>query len=98
MSFAIIAAAVATRIDKPLTWWRTHLSDESRRLLARLWLWPFLAFLVLSFVDLEIAVVGDNPSLINTLPPFVFAVLFLGVVAGFAHDIDRQTDSHQILF
>ena len=96
MSFAIIAAAVATRIDKPLTWWRTHLSDESRRLLARLWLWPFLAFLVLSFLDLE--VVGDNPSLINVLPTFVFAMLFLGVVAGFAHDIQRRPDSHQILF
>jgi hypothetical protein len=33
----VIVGVAATRINAPLTWWRTHLSDGARRLLARVW-------------------------------------------------------------
>jgi hypothetical protein len=35
--------AAATRINAPLTWWRTQLSSGSRRFLAKLWPWPYVA-------------------------------------------------------
>ena len=91
----IIAGAVATRIHAPLTWWRTHLSVYSRRLLATLWPWSLIAVFLLGSVDLEIAVFGNNPNLVNTLGPFLMGILLLTIIAAFAHDIQRRTDSHQ---
>lgn len=40
----IIAGLVATRINKPLTWWRAHLPITARRVLAYLWPWSLIAF------------------------------------------------------
>lgn len=87
IGLAIPAAVVATRINMPLTWWRTHLPANSQGFLAKLWPWPFLAFFLLSFIDLEVAIFGNNPGLINILPPFVFGFLFLAIITGFAYDI-----------
>jgi hypothetical protein len=67
----------------------------SRRLLATLWPWSLIAFFFLGSVDLEIAVFGNNPNLLNTLGPFLMGLLLLTIIAAFAHDIQRQTDSHQ---
>jgi hypothetical protein len=39
----VIVGVAATRINVLLTWWRTHLSDGSRRFLAKLWTWCFVA-------------------------------------------------------
>lgn len=44
---------------------------------------------MLSIIDLEIAIFGNNQDLINVLPPFIFALLFLTIVVGFAYDIQR---------
>ncbi len=92
----IIAGAVATRINAPLTWWRAHLSVHSRRLLATLWPWSLITFFLLGSVDLEIAVFGNNSNLVNLLGPFLMGLLLLTIIAAFAHDIQRQTNSHQV--
>jgi membrane glycosyltransferase len=91
----IIAGAVATRIHAPLTWWRTHLSTHLWHVLATLWPWSLIAFFFLGSVDLEIAVFGNNPNLLNALAPFLMGLLLLTIVAAFAHDIQRQSDSRQ---
>ncbi|MGB8310780.1 MAG: hypothetical protein WCE81_02815 [Halobacteriota archaeon] len=91
ISLAIIAGLVATRIHAPLTWWRVHLSINSRHLLAKLWPWPLIAFFLLAFIDLEIAIFGNNWNLINILPPFMFGLLFLTIITGFAYDIQRES-------
>jgi len=95
LSIAIIAGLVATRINKPLSWWRAHLSVDSRRLLAKLWPWSLIAFFILAFIDLEIAIFGNNANLINILPPFMFGLLFLSIIVGFVYDIQRRINSHQ---
>ncbi len=78
----IIAGLVATRINKPLTWWHAHLPVTPRRLLAHLWPWSLVGFFVLSLIDLEIAVFGNNQDLINILPPFIFGLLFFDYRCG----------------
>jgi hypothetical protein len=92
--------AAATRINKPLTWWRKRLPENVRRLLARLW--PYTLILgALSFViGLLIAVFGyvpgmsDPERIINVCWAFIFgggwAVFLFTFVAGFAHDIERK--------
>ena len=102
MVFFVPAWAFATRIDKPLTWWK--------RVLPRAW-WPFLSrlwviLLVLStisiLVGLEIAIFGYVPwtavpdSVQNTGLAFVFASAVLNImafIAGFGHDLLRMDHS-----
>jgi hypothetical protein len=96
ISLGIIAGLVATRINAPLTWWRAHLSVGSRHVLANLWPWPLAAYLLLSFILVEVAIFGNTKSLINILPPFMFGVLFLTIIVGFAYDIQKEAVSHQI--
>ena len=42
----IIIGAVGTRINAPLTWWRTHLSVGSRNFLMKLWPWSYTACII----------------------------------------------------
>ena len=44
ITIGIIAGVAGTRINAPLTWWRAHLSVNSRRFLAKLWPWSLIAF------------------------------------------------------
>jgi hypothetical protein len=102
---AIIVGTVATRINVPLTWWSTHLSVKLRRFLAKLWPWSFIASAMLYFIHYAIPFIigiagsffglnNQNLGLIvgySAIGPFV-----LTVIAGFAYDSLRQTDSHQV--
>ena len=95
----IIAGVAGTRINAPLTWWRAHLSVNARRFLARLWPWSFAACLV-AWVLLfpGSLIIGYffpviNPNLIASLALIAFGSLLSTVVTGFAHDIQRQTES-----
>jgi hypothetical protein len=60
-------------------------------MLARLLPWIFIAFFALSAVDLEIAIFGYNPSLLNALAPFLaFGFPLLIVISGLAYDFHGQ--------
>lgn len=89
---AMIIGAVATRINTPHTWWRTHLSDGFRRSLAKLWIIPFTLcvfswFALIPGVGLvEQAFHVDTTTLTLTLICTAFGSLFLTIISGFAHD------------
>lgn len=98
----ILMGIVGTQINGPLTWWRTHLSAGWQHFLARLWPWSFgaclaawlLMFPGLCILDYFFGV--SDPNLASILFPFAFGSLVLTILIGFAHDVQRQTDSHQI--
>ncbi|NIO63962.1 MAG: hypothetical protein GTO35_15770, partial [Gammaproteobacteria bacterium] len=103
--FALILP-VATRIDKPLNWWRKVLKPSVRRGLARLWIWVLIPGFLLGMLALVVADTGfmpgvSDPDLILTINLSMVGamlVLFLfASVAGFAHDIERLTSSDQNL-
>lgn len=50
MDLAIITGITATRINKPLTWWRSHLSDKMKRSFAMIWPWSLIFYTILSIV------------------------------------------------
>ncbi|HVP17159.1 MAG TPA: hypothetical protein VMT42_07315 [candidate division Zixibacteria bacterium] len=96
----IITCAIATRINKPLTYWRAHLSGNTNRFLAKLWPYPFIVLFLPSLINLQNAIFGNffGASIPNFSPIlflFIFGLLLLSVISGFAHDTQRQTDSHQ---
>ena len=93
----IIAGVAGTRIKAPFTWWRAHLSVNSRRFLATLWPWSLIAFLlwdsgewILGYFFNEYLL---NLGLISLF--FTLGLVLLTVLTGFAYDIQRQTDTHQ---
>ena len=102
---SILAFATATRINKPLKWWRTHLSVNLRGFLAKLWPWSIIAFVILFLISVEIAIFGYPllwffDATITYAIQNAFAFIMVGfmpvfIITAFAHDIQKQTDSHQ---
>jgi hypothetical protein len=98
ISLLIIACIGAGRIDKPLKWWQRCLPGSLSRVLARLWYWSFAAALLwvpLEFVLGQIFHLRNDHSQtltnLNLLLCYPMLGLFaLTLIAGFAHEIDKQ--------
>jgi hypothetical protein len=103
ISTGIAASLVATRINKPLTWWRTHLSDNMRGLLARLWPWSIITYVALALAGVEIAVFGYPVAwffsfdimtvILYGIGNISLLFMVVAILSGFAHDIQTQIDS-----
>ncbi len=99
----VIASAVATRINKPLTWWRVHLSVNVRSFLAKLWPWSIIVFVLIFWFAVVTAITGwplvlfFDANATNTLPILTLlgyisdGVMLLAVFTGFAQDIQRRS-------
>lgn len=95
----LIAGGVATRMNAPHPWWRSHLSVRGQRILANLWPWSFAlclgAWLLLFPGTLVIGYFFPltAPGVIYTLILLAFGSLLVTIVIGFVHDGYRQTAS-----
>lgn len=97
---AILASATATRIDKPLRWWRAHLPVNVRGFLTKLWPWSIVASVLLFVISVEIAIFGyplvwffgtDTTFTIQYTSAYIMlGLMLLSVLTGFAHDIQKQ--------
>jgi hypothetical protein len=98
----VIASAVATRINKPLTWWTAHLSVKTRGFLAKLWPWSIIAFVFLFWFSVAIAITGwpltvfdasgtNSYAFLSLLGYVSDVIMIVVVVAGFASDIHRRS-------
>jgi len=98
----VVASAVATRINKPLKWWHAHLPLNVRGFLAKLWRWSIIAFVLMFWFAVAIAITGWPLILFdangtNALPILSLlgyisdVIMLLVVVAGFASDIQRRS-------
>lgn len=96
----LIVGTASTRINAPSMWWRTHLSSGSRRFLAKLWPWSFVASVIAWLLLMSGTILLDFFFGVNDLSLVVpiltlcvlsaFGFLLLTVFAGFAHDVQRQ--------
>jgi hypothetical protein len=102
---SILAFAAATRIGKPLGWWRSHLPASIRTFLAKLWPWALVASVLSFVVAVEIAIFG-YPLLWFFEPDTTFAIQYalayamlvltlLSLPSAFAYDIQRQVEMHR---
>ncbi len=97
----LLASATATRINKPLKWWRVHLPVKLRGFLAKLWSWSIISFVVVFVVGVEIAIFGypllwlfdaATTYFIQSILGFIMVALMpVSIITAFAHDIQKQT-------
>jgi hypothetical protein len=92
---SITAVAAATRIDKPLGWWKTHLSLSLRKSLGKLWPWALAIFVVIFWSTMAVQIFGlpletTLISMIVGLLSIVMVVLIpVSVIVGLAYDATR---------
>jgi hypothetical protein len=96
------AGIAATRIHKPLTWWRKILPERVRPVLAKLWPYTLMIAVISMLVGLYIAITGHTPGVSPDDPNRILAIdltivfggglgMFLvSFVCGFADDIQRN--------
>lgn len=88
----ILAGAAGTKINKPLTWWYSHLSDGIRKFAARLWPWFFGIsaasgiLLVIGSIFLVYFFNVNNADFFTNIFFFTVLSLIVTVVMGFTYD------------
>jgi len=99
VAFFIPAWAFATRMDKPLTWWKKVLPESIWPFLSNLWIVTLVLATIAILIGLEMAIFGFFPGLTdpeaiqNTALIFVLASAILYVIsfiAGFGHELRRM--------
>lgn len=93
---AIAAAVTATRINKPLTWWRTHIPAVIQTFLAWLWPWSLIAFVLVFVLSVEMAIFGypfvsffgadKTLSIVWNMANVMLALILLTPFTAVAHD------------
>lgn len=96
----LITWAVATQINKPLTWWKIILPEKSRKLLAKLWLIILITGMLFLIIGIGIWLILTPPGeiyQINIVDYVCWSFIGLGsllqipaIISGFARDIKRQ--------
>jgi hypothetical protein len=96
LDLAIINALIATRINQPLKWWRSHLSEPLIRFFSMIWPGSMLLFTILSIVLLGIPVLAlIDAGLLGYMgiaSALMFIPIILMIIGGFAYDIQRKPD------
>ena len=104
--FFLPAWAFATRMGKPLTWWRKVLSRSTWPFLSRLWIVTLVLATASIFITLEIGIFGFFPGLTDpqaiqdTSMIFLFSSVILYIVsfiAGFGHELRRMELNRQVV-
>jgi hypothetical protein len=103
VAFFIPAWALATRMDKPLTWWKKVLPKSIWPFLSRLWIVTLVLATIAILIGLEMAIFGYFPGLTdpeaiqNTAMLFVLSSAILYVItfiAGFGHELRKMEQNN----
>ncbi len=99
---SILGFAAATRINKPLKWWRKHLPVNLRGFLSRLWPWSIIIYVLVFAMGVEIAIFGypllwvfdaNVTYTIQWTLALIMVVLWpVSIITALAHDIQRGND------
>ena len=94
IDLGLLMCLLATRIDKPLNWWRSHFPLKLRLWLVKVLPFALVFYTMISFSMLVLTILGVNDEvLIGLLEPLallMFIPILLMVFGALAHDIQRQ--------
>ncbi len=94
---SLFACLAATRINQPLNWWRSHL--PGKHLLAKTWPWILILYSFVFILDVGIQIFGapldvdTTTTLVWTLAFMMLALMPVGVIVGFATDVNRSKEA-----
>ena len=94
----ILAGIAGAGVNSPLTWWRSHLSDGTRKVLAMLWPWVFGigtasgTLLVIGSVILVYFFDVNNPDFFTNNFYFTVLALIIAILTAVAHDIQVKKE------
>jgi hypothetical protein len=98
---SILASITATRINKPLKWWRKHIPVNLRGFLAKLWPWSIIVFVLLFLVSVEIAIFGyplvwfygadKTNNILYSVSYIMVGFMPVSILTALAYDIQRPT-------
>ena len=100
--FIILTWAVATRINKPLNWWKKTFSADFRKSIANKWAGLLIVSCFMVLLALELAIFGFFPYVtdLSLLQLICWSnlsggavILLISIIAGFAYDIEYQVIS-----
>lgn len=99
--------AFATRVNKPLHWWRKRFPVRLRKILAALWIYTLMTTAISWLILMEMGILGyfpgikDPDTVLHVVFGFLFATANLACftfVCAFANDIEGQNHfkNHEI--
>ena len=106
ISLLITACIGASRINKPLAWWRAHPPTSLARVLAKSWPWWFagaLLWVPAEFVAGQIFDLKNDHrqalTNLNLMLSYPMLVLFaLSLIAAFAYETQRQINPNEVTY
>ena len=91
---AIITTLTATRINKPLSWWQSHLSDRMRKFFAAIWPFSLLFYSIIAIVLLLIPILslyhGELQDYLELFATLMFLPLVLMIIGCFSYDLENK--------
>ncbi|MCP8322705.1 MAG: hypothetical protein L6N96_00805 [Candidatus Methylarchaceae archaeon HK02M2] len=97
---SILGFAAATRINKPLKWWRRHLPVNLKSFLSRLWPWSIIIYVLVFAMGVEIAIFGypllwifdaNVTYTIQWTLALIMVVLWpVSIITALAYDIQKK--------
>ena len=94
IDLAIITCLLATRINKPLNYWRKNLPVNIRIVLVKLFLFSFYAYTLVSLSMLVLTIIGVNSyvliKLLEPLAVVMFIPIILLIFGGITYEIQKQ--------
>lgn len=87
-----VAGIFATRIHKPLTWWRSYAESTASRFLAKLYPWAVIIYLSIILGQFVVGHFFNDffKSIMGFTVLFILGFLFLSAISAFAHDVQRE--------
>ena len=96
IDLGVISSVLATRIGKPLNWWRRNLPYNVRIWLVRLFPFSLISYVLISLSMLVLTIIGvNNEALIKFLEPLavaMFVPILLLIFGGLAYDIQNNPE------
>jgi hypothetical protein len=93
---SLLAVGSATRINKPLAWWQSHLPTSGRGFLAKLWPSMLIIFVIVFWSAVGIQIFGlplSVSDITNIMLFFSFlmvALMLFVVIVGLAYDAQKM--------
>lgn len=94
IDLALMTCVLATRIDKPLNWWRSYLPNKLQLWFAKLLPLSIVVYAIISLTMLVLTIIGVNDAMLIEPLGFLAFVMFIPIIfmifGGIAYEIQKE--------